>query len=155
MPGPVWKWPPSLYALLILWRKRPCHREVNAQQAIQRKCRNCALERALQTWILWLIAWFHPDFLSTYEWVLVSTWQLSDPSWFPPYCVSLASCSPSMAQPLWRADVYGLIKRFLLAWCFWLVGGVCWGTLWGKILLTCLGSVGKSAVIDLWRLPQV
>lgn len=38
-------------------------------KAIQRNCRLCFGTR--------LIAWFHPDFLSTCKWVPVSTWQLS------------------------------------------------------------------------------
>lgn len=60
-----------------------------------------------------------------------------------------------VAQPLQRVNVYGLMNRFLLAWYFWLIGGICWITLWGRILMLCLGSVGKSAVVDLWCLPQV
>lgn len=84
-------------------------------KAVHGKRRNCTLEIALQTGIPWLMYCFIGIFLALVQWVLVSTWQLDDPPWFPSYCASLVCCLPSMARPLQRANVYGLVNRFPLA----------------------------------------
>lgn len=143
MPGNVWKWPPSCMLcsfsrenLLTLGKSMP-------GKTIQRNCRLCFGTR--------LIAWFHPDFLSTCKWVPVSTWQLS--FGFPPHCVS-APCSP-----LWLCHSRGWmfmvwwISSYLQDISDWLVvsAGL---LLWGRILMPLSWISGKEAVVDLWCLPQ-
>lgn len=84
--------------------------------------------------------------------VPVSTWQLSFgflltvSLWLPVHLCGLATPED---ECLWFDEEVPTCMIFLTDWWYLLI------TLWGRILMPCLGSVGKSAVVDLWYLPQV